>query len=242
MEMLKTLRTQINEDNKETLQIVEENITEKINKNVDEKFCKMELEINNIRIIQDEQQKRLDNFDKILRQRNLILFGIAEEERNYSDLEDIVLQIINIKMQTELDRKDIEFIGRVGKKNSKTRPLRLTLTTLGKKISILQQKKTLDGSGSYIKEDYPPQVLETRKALLPQLMEKRQKGLNATLKYDKIIIVTEKPCHKKGLSNSPLKETGHVQHNLITKVSKMSDMTFKNIISSKPFQGTSNQR
>ncbi|KOB71641.1 Endonuclease-reverse transcriptase [Operophtera brumata] len=141
MEMLKTLRTQIKEDNKETLQIVEENITEKINKNVDEKFCKMELEINNIRIIQDEQQKRLDNFDKILRQRNLILFGITEEERNYSDLEDIVLQIINIKMQTELDRKDIEFIGRVGKKNSKTRPLRLTLTTLGKKISILQQKK-----------------------------------------------------------------------------------------------------
>ncbi|KOB67411.1 Endonuclease-reverse transcriptase [Operophtera brumata] len=134
----------------------------------------------------EEYGKRLDDFDKKLRQRNLILFGILEEEKSYHELEELVLQIINIKLEIECDRKDIEFVGRMGKKNTKPRPIRLALTTYGKKI--LQRKNALEGSGSYIKEDFPPKVLEIRKTLIPQLNEHRENGVKAILKYVKIII------------------------------------------------------
>lgn len=212
VEMLNALRSQIKEDTEKSLKQVEENITQKINEKLEEKFNKVEADINKIQNTQIEQEKRLDDFDRRLRQRNLIFFGIAEEEKNYSELEDLVLNIINFKMEVGCDRKEMEFVGRMGKKNTKPRPIRLTLTTYGKKIALLQRKSTLEGSGSYIKEDFPPKVLEKRKALIPQLLEHKQKGNLAMLKYDQLI-VKDKPNNKRALSVSPSEKQGSTYNN-----------------------------
>lgn len=205
-EMLNALRSQIKEDNQESLRKVEENITENINRNFNEKFSRVDEEITKIQITQETHEKQLEYFDKKLRQRNLILFGFTEEEKSYQELEELALKIINYKLEIECDRKEIEFIGRMGKKNTKPRPIRLTLTTYGKKIAILQKKKVLEGSGSYIKEDYPPKVLEIRKSLLPQLKEHKEKGVYAILKYDKIVIRENghQSSNKRAHSNSPI--------------------------------------
>lgn len=242
IEMLNALRTQIKEDNQESLKSVEQNITQRINQNFDEKFCRVEKEINEIKKTQEEHEKRLDDFDKKIRQRNLIIFGIMEEEKSYQELEELVLQIINIKLEVECNRAEIEFVGRMGKKSTKPRPIRLTTTTYGKKIAILQNKKALEGSGAYIKEDFPPKVLDIRKSLLPQLNEQREKGFKAYLKYDKIITkqnYQENP-NKRALSNSP---SGKIEGNTSTGAqSQISKKTKTSaIIRSKthrPTQGT----
>lgn len=239
IELLNTLRMQM-QDNQDTIKQVEENVTRKINDNINEKFCRVEEEINKINKIQAEQEYRLDNFDKILRQKNIIIFGITEEEEKYSDLEDIVIQMMIEKLGIDLEKKEIEFVGRVGKKENKLRPIRLTLSTLGKKIQILKQKKVLDGSGTYIKEDYPPKVLETRKGLQIQLNEQKEKGISSFLVYDKIII-TEKPNNKRDLLNSPQENKIRTKDtNQKIKRAKISGLVFKPR-SNKPLQESSSQ-
>lgn len=116
VEMLNALRVQIKEDTETSLKQVEENITHKINEKIEEKFCKVESDLNKVKITQENQEKRLDDFDRKLRQRNLIFFGISEEELSYSELEDLVLQLITLKMDIQIEKRDIEFVGRIGKK------------------------------------------------------------------------------------------------------------------------------
>lgn len=242
MEFWNTLRAQIREDNRELIKQAEENITQKISSNLDEKFICVEQELNKIKNNQIEQEHRLDSFDKTLRQRNIIIFGISDNEKKYSELEDLILQIMLKKLEIKLERKEIEFAGRIGKKeNNKLRPIRLTLTTLGMKIQILQRKKLLDGSGIYIKEDYPPKVLETRKALQLQLQEQRQNGVSAFLMYDKIVI-NEKPNNKRTLSDSPQeKETNTKNYpEQLSKKTRTSSFVSKTR-TSKPVHGSSSQ-
>ncbi|KAA5655358.1 hypothetical protein F3G64_35045, partial [Pseudomonas aeruginosa] len=73
------------------------------------------------------------------------------------------------------------------------------------KIKIFKQKRALQDTGYYMKEDYPKQVLEKRKQLQEQLKIEREKGNMAFLKYDKLVI--PKQTSKRKLSPSPTKPT-----------------------------------
>lgn len=44
----------------------------------------------------------------------------------------------------------------------------------------------------YIKEDYPPKVLQIRKSLQENLKREQENGKKAIIKYDKLVILTEK--------------------------------------------------
>lgn len=72
--------------------------------------------------------------------------------------------------------------------DGKIRPINLTLTTYGKKIMILKNKKKLEQSKIYIKEDFSPKILAVRKSLHEQLQKERREGKMAYLRYDKIVI------------------------------------------------------
>ncbi|KOB70430.1 Endonuclease-reverse transcriptase [Operophtera brumata] len=72
---------------------------------------------------------------------------------------------------------NIEEVKRLGMKDDgKKRPIVVTLNTLGVKINILKNKKKLDCTPYYIKEDFPPEILEERKKLSAQLLEERNNG------------------------------------------------------------------
>lgn len=62
------------------------------------------------------------------------------------------------------------------------------LSTYGIKLSILKNKKNLEYTGVYIKEDFPPQVLEARRLLQDQVKKERDEGRIAYINYDKIVI------------------------------------------------------
>lgn len=182
-----------------------ESITRNINANTNEKFKEMEK-------CTEKIETKIEYLEKQMKKRNVIFFGVSETERNYNDLERLVMEIIRNTMKIQFDKYELESVGRMGKfSKEKARPIIVTLTTLGRKIELLRNKKTLHNSSIYIKEDFTQKVLQKRKELQPELQEKRAQGLTAILKYDKIVILNRdnteanqnKTNNKRNLSKSP---------------------------------------
>ncbi|CAG9102962.1 unnamed protein product [Plutella xylostella] len=195
------------------MESLETSITNKINKNIEEKFFSLKTDVENLNHEQVEQDKRLDFVEKQLRIRNLIIFGVKEEEKSYKELETLLIGIIKGNLEIDLSEMEIEFVKRIGKPNhEKTRPILFAVTTLGKKIDILKNKKKLIGTNSYIKEDYPKKIQEIRRSLQPLLEHELEQGNRAVIKYDKLVIIG-KNTQKRQLSQSPcLEKDGNVEH------------------------------
>ncbi|XP_028043211.1 uncharacterized protein LOC114252782 [Bombyx mandarina] len=129
------------------------------------------------------QEKQIDYLDRENKRRNLVFFGIEEEERSYFQLYTKVAYIITMNMKLSCEKYDIENVKRIGKKRNKVRPIIVALTTLEKKMA---------STSYYIQEDYPKKVLEIRKPLKVTVEELRQEGKAAIIKYDKLIILKDK--------------------------------------------------
>ncbi|CAG9127916.1 unnamed protein product [Plutella xylostella] len=188
----------------------ERNVTSNINDNIDGKFNRLNDEIEDLRKESVEQEKRIDIIEKSIRMKNLVLFGVAEEERSYMELETLLIEIINSKLEIEVGKNEIEFVKRIGKKTNKARPIVFGLTTLGKKIQILQNKKKLQGTNCYIKEDFPKKVQELRKSLQPLLEKEIEQGNRAIIKYDKLVVLGKQ---KRQLSQSPSPPSSNEKQN-----------------------------
>lgn len=138
--------------------------------------------------------------------RNLVFFGIPESEKSYFDLEEIIVKMINEKVEVECFKNEIQHIRRLGKKTDKPRPVIVGFTTYGMKIRILKNKSKLEGTGNYIKEDFSPKILNERKELQEQLKKERENGKNAIIKYNKIIILPNYNKENK-IKTKPIEKT-----------------------------------
>ena len=94
----------------------------------------------------------------------------------------------------------------------------------------MQQKRVLENTTYYVKEDYPQHILEKRKILQEQVKIEMDKGNKAFIKYDKLIILkndkteTESTdSRKRNLSISPQHDT-HSEEN----VTRNTQVTKKN--------------
>lgn len=202
--LLNDLRLQIKSDININLSEQEERITTRINKNIDEKFNHIQMEIEEIKQTNEDQETRLALVEKQIRARNLIFFGVEEGEKSYEELERKIITIID-KMGIICNQNDLEIVRRMRKPSQdKIRPINITLITYGKKVSILKKKKTLENTTIYIKEDFPPQILEVRKSLQNQLQKERNEGHNAYIRYDKIVV--RKPDRTQQLGYSKKRE------------------------------------
>ncbi|XP_047991457.1 uncharacterized protein LOC125230363 [Leguminivora glycinivorella] len=184
-----------------------ESVTENIQKTLDEKFHILQEKYDNLKERVDNQENRLYFLEKQSRQRNLVFFGIEDNENSYEELETKIICFLKQYFALELSYSDIQSIRRVGKRTEKIRPIIVTFTTLHTKILILKQKKKLADSQYYIKEDYPQQVLKIRKELQVQAQAERDKGNKVIIKYDKLVILKtnkgSRTNNKRNLSLSP---------------------------------------
>ena len=180
---------------------VTEQVTLNITQKIDEKFTVLEEKYQILKEKNEIQEKRIQFMERQARQRNIIFFGIEEDETSYLNLENNILQFIKEKLTLKLDCRDIQELKRVGKKDVKPRPLIVTFSTLGLKISILKQKRLLKDTQYYLNEDYPKYVLEKRKELQEEAKREREKGNKVTIKYDKLVI--SKSNNKRTLESSP---------------------------------------
>lgn len=208
-EIIATLR-QIQKDLDEQRSTIRENgievaktVTENINTILDEKLCHLEQKYTNLTEQFEKQEKRLNYLEKQARSRNIVIFGMEENQHpySYSDLEAEIIDFSSRNLQINLDRNEIQEIRKIGKKSEKPRPVVITLTTLGKKIEIFKQKKLLEDTNYYIKEDYPQHVLEKRRELQDQVRMEKEKGNKAIIKYDRLVIVNKTQTNNKPRSN-----------------------------------------
>lgn len=205
---------------KQDIKTMEQNIKDAINSKFQEKFNAIELKSNELEKRIDVQQNTIDNLEKLTRKKNVIFFGIEERERNYYELQNSILDIINNSMGIQCQKFEIESVRRLGKKIAKPRPVIVTLTTQWKKIEILRKRKVLDSQNFYVKEDFPPKVQQTRKLLQEEVELQRSLGNNVVLRYDKIINLKNKKSTSLHTRNSNDTENAEYTHKENTRANK----------------------
>ncbi|XP_045453301.1 uncharacterized protein LOC123662503 [Melitaea cinxia] len=192
MEEIKMMLINMQQENRETkseMLAMKEDITTTIINNLNEKFTYLETKQNLLETKLQQQNTAIKNFDRYLRRKNLILFGVEEQEKSYHDLEKTVIEFINEYFNLQYNNCSIEDVRRLGKKKDAIRPIKITFTTMGLKINILRNKKLLKNTPFYFKEDYPLDILNKRKELLVQLKKEKQLGHKAYIRYDKLIVL-----------------------------------------------------
>lgn len=175
------------------------------------KISTLQPQLDELKINQQKQEERLDFLEKELRIRNVVFFGVPDQENTYTELEKEILNIINNDLQINTNSSEIQHVRRIGKKGENPRPINVGFTTYSKKIAILKNKYKLAQTDLYLKEDFPPKILKERKQLQEQLILETEKGNKAFIKYNKLIVrgpsspfktPNEEINHKKRTLNS----------------------------------------
>lgn len=140
-----------------------------------------------------KQGKRIEFIEREIRKKNLVMQGVEEEVgEEESETTEKIITVLK-KIGTEIDKdKDLEEAKRIGiYKAGGSRPIIIKLVKHSKKMEILKNAKNLKGSKIWINEDYPKEIQEERKQLIPRMKEARQKGCMAQIKYNKLVINNE---------------------------------------------------
>lgn len=122
---------------------------------------------------------------------NLLFFGITEEkDEKDSDCVNKVLDLIENKLQINNAKEEIKIhrahrIGRYDQR--KTRPIVAKFVYYPDREKIrLNAKKLSKPYG--ISQQYPPEIMEKRKILIPIMLEARKQSKEAYLSGDKLFI------------------------------------------------------
>lgn len=180
-------------------------------------------------------ESQIKNLDREMRKRNIVIYGIADQQSGYWEIENCICSLLREKLGLEIAGTDIDFIRRLGRwRDDKNLPILLGFTTFRMKVLTMQNVHKLRGSQIFISNDFPKEVRAIRKNLWPQLVEARNAGKQARLVYDKLIIKEENAKYlnkKRQLSDSPpIKGQSQVQgkstgllHRKNKKINKIED-------------------
>ncbi|CAG4972517.1 unnamed protein product [Colias eurytheme] len=175
------------ETQKQTIEI-QTSVTNRVMEILDVKLKPIIEENKILKIKLENLEKDIESLKRSKKQKNLVFFGLKEDENSNIELLEKVKNVIKTDLGIDFDEREVNNVFRIGKKKpiDKPRPTLVSFANEWKKNVVMKLKKNF--KDVYITEDYTKEVLEKRKMLLPQLLEERSKGNIAYLKYDKIII------------------------------------------------------
>lgn len=139
----------------------------------------------------NDQQITINKLEREIKKKNLIVSGIAETETEMdkSDLEKIIIDVINDKLGENCSSQDIEEVYRLGlKKAEYTRPIRVVFNSIKTKSSIWSKRKNLQNTNIYINEDLTTEQQKQRSELLKMRKELKKEGKEAKLKGNKLLV------------------------------------------------------
>ncbi|CAH2085156.1 unnamed protein product [Euphydryas editha] len=175
--------------------LISTNVTNNIMQAFDEKMKTLLEENNNLKTRITKLEQKIEFMEKDKRKNNLVFFGIEEKEKTEFELVECMKKIIE-EMGIQLESQEIAKIYRIGQRSNKNRPIVVSFTTTWKK-NLIQKNKSNLPKDIYLTEDYPKEVLETRKKLKPIVEEERKKGNFAYIKYDKIVVKNLKDSNRE---------------------------------------------
>lgn len=141
------------------------------------------------RILQQELKITFHNNE--VKRRNVVVYGVSEElEESWEQILTKVISILNMVMKMNIERNEIDYCCRLGKRNHKFpgRPVLIKFTTEWRKIDMLRRRNSLKGRKLFVDEDHTKEIMEKRKQLIPKMMELRKEGKFVILRRDKIIV------------------------------------------------------
>ncbi|XP_069365306.1 uncharacterized protein [Maniola hyperantus] len=208
---------------------------------MDEKLKPLVDDIVGLKLDVETLKTKTQYLERQTRKNNLIIHGVQETETNFPDLLKHIISVLNVvsdKTGIEAwDKWEISNVKRIGKKiEGKTRPICTTLTLYWRKMELLRNKKHLP-ENVYITEDYPKEVLLKRKELKTQLKEELDKGNEAYIVYDRLVIKAKKDKRKRSPTKSPI--TPNDERTKNTNKTKMSRVNYFDKTRSLSFSGTS---
>ncbi|KAK9499057.1 hypothetical protein O3M35_003571 [Rhynocoris fuscipes] len=115
-------------------------------------------EIINLREVVNKQEKEIKFLKNRFKENNLIIYKVNEpDNETYEALEEAVINIIGLQMETGIDSSDIIRIKRIGiktKTGNKNRPILVKLATFKMMIQVLKNGKKLAGSNISVTPDF----------------------------------------------------------------------------------------
>ncbi|XP_060589191.1 uncharacterized protein LOC132744484 [Ruditapes philippinarum] len=150
------------------------------------KMSKIELEHKSIEIALKSEIQDL----KCRRMRDNLLFHKIKEEKD-ENCEVKILQFIEEKLKIENASSDIRLqrVHRIGQYSAgKTRPIVAKFTDFPDRERVRRAAKELKGSIYGISEQYPKEIVDQRRKLIPIMLQARRDGKEAYLKMDKLYI------------------------------------------------------
>lgn len=146
-------------------------------------------------------ENKVNNLEMEIKTKNVLLHGLIESEKNVYDLETITTSFIKDKVYDEFALKDVNYMKRIGKlQTGKIRPIIISLVSRRVRDILIKNSTNLKNSQHYISEDFPKNVQEIRKKLIPDMIKARRAGKYAIIRYDKLLIKDKliiKESHKK---------------------------------------------
>lgn len=183
---------------------------QQIDGNMRQMNCKLDMLVLEMKQIKDEnkklkskveeQEEKIERLERTIRSKNIIIKGINEEEReNQNTIKErvnLVMQKMGVNVEME---KDIDEIARIGKYTpGRKRPIMVKLLRESTKSEIFRNAKQLKGTDIWIEEDFPKNIQEERRALIPKLKDARNRGYRAVLRYNKLIVDGEIYSEREG--------------------------------------------
>lgn len=179
--------------------------TKEIVAQLDEKLVPLTREIQELRLENETLKEKIYYLEKHKRVNNIILYGLHESENSIKTLIQLVKKKFKDDLNILVEDRDINTIYRIGKRDKqkeKGRPILISFVNNWKKSEIMKNKNKLNNN-VYASEDYPKDVLNRRRELLPKLEEERKKGNYATINYDRLIVKDGKSGNVKRKRDSP---------------------------------------
>lgn len=194
------LKKEIQEGVKKELTVFKEDIKEMVTESLsaaNEKIAGLEHrllekdeEIAELRIECNELKNRTLSLDFTTRNKNIILFKVAEvenESQNKSLLNGVCKMIREIA-DPSFKESDVNNIYRMGKDTTNARPIMLKLMSESKRSFLLSQKRKFMLKKIGVAEDLPKEVVDWRKPLYQLADALRKEGKKVMFRLDKLIV------------------------------------------------------
>lgn len=163
----------------------------------------------------NDHTNQLKSLDYEKRRKNLVIYGVSEEEIN---LEKLLLELFCRHMQIkDFTLMELDYCKRLGKQpnHANPRPILVGLTTQRRKIQIVKNSPLLKGTKVVVKPDFSTEDRENQKKLREERNTYRRQGKYAVIRSGKVVTSNEnfvptndsnqngKTPGKRALSKSP---------------------------------------
>lgn len=186
--------------NNAVLQSIKDDVHESRNdiKAVQNSISGVQVRVNKLEAQNDErdeiirkQNSKINDLEVEIRKRNVVLYKLLENESNAAELEQNVLQLLSEISGTNFANDHLEAVFRMGKKQENTdriRPVLISFASIKNKNLVMQKTKLFVESGYGLSEDFPKEVSERRRVLLPIVKVLKSENLKAVLRKDKLVV------------------------------------------------------